>query len=88
MTSGCISCHGKDGKAQIDVVANATNLTNPQMWKNGNEEGLIFRSIRDGAGENMPAFKGQFTQEEDIWNLVNFVRSLWPADRRLGVVSE
>jgi mono/diheme cytochrome c family protein len=87
-TSGCISCHGSDGKALIEVVANATDLTNPKVWKNGTEEGQIFRSIRDGAGAAMPAFKGQITQEQDIWNIVNFIHSLWPKDQRPPVVAE
>ena len=75
---GCNSCHGNDGKARIEVVANATDLTNPPVWKNGVDEGLIFRSIRDGAGLSMPAFKTQVDRQEDIWHLVNFIRSLWP----------
>jgi mono/diheme cytochrome c family protein len=87
-TSGCISCHGSDGKALIEVVANATDLTNPKMWKNGTEEGQIFRSIRDGAGVAMPAFKGQIAQEQDVWNIVNFIHSLWPQDQRPPVVAE
>jgi hypothetical protein len=49
------------------------------VWKNGTSEGLIFRSIRDGAGLAMPPFKTEVTAQEDLWHLVNFVRSLWPA---------
>lgn len=75
---GCNACHGNDGKALIEVVANATDLTNPSVWKNGVDEGLIFRSIRDGAGLSMPGFKTQVDRQEDIWHLVNFIRSLWP----------
>jgi mono/diheme cytochrome c family protein len=79
---GCPVCHGNDGKATIDVVANATDLTDPSVWKNGTREGEVFRSIRDGAGIAMPPFKGQLTQEDEVWDLVNFLQSLWPADRR------
>ena len=78
-THGCANCHGADGKALIEVVANATDLTDPSVWKNGTSEGLIFRSIRDGAGLAMPPFKTEVTAQEDLWHLVNFVRSLWPA---------
>ena len=77
-THGCANCHGTDGKALIEVVANATDLTEPSVWKNGTSEGLIFRSIRDGAGLAMPPFKTEVTAQEDLWHLVNFVRSLWP----------
>jgi mono/diheme cytochrome c family protein len=84
---GCAGCHGNDGKALIEVVANATDLTNPDVWKNGTEEGLVFRSIRDGAGLAMPPFKMQVSAQEDLWHLVNFVRSLWPEGRRPAVAA-
>ncbi len=74
----CTSCHGTDGQSQLDVIANATDLTEPKLWRHGTSEGEIFRSIRDGAGDNMPAFKSQIRKEEDLWHLVNFARSLWP----------
>lgn len=77
----CTPCHGTDGKATLDVVANATDLTFPKVWKSGTSEGEIFRSIRDGAGEGMPGFKAEIAQE-DLWNLVNFIRSLWPESER------
>lgn len=75
----CATCHGPDGKAQVDVVADATDLTSPKVWKSGTTEGEIFRSIREGAGETMPPFKAQLS-ETDAWNLVNFIRSLWPKE--------
>lgn len=78
-THGCANCHGADGKALIEVVANATDLTEPSVWKNGTSEGLVFRSIRDGAGLAMPPFKTEVVSQDDLWHLVNFVRSLWPA---------
>lgn len=79
---GCVNCHGADGKALIEVVANATDLTDPAVWKNGTDEGLVFRSIRDGAGLAMPPFKMEVSDQGDLWHLVNFVRSLWPAGQR------
>jgi mono/diheme cytochrome c family protein len=78
----CTGCHGPDGKATVDVVANATDLTSPKLYQNGFSEGEIFRSIRDGQGASMPSFKSQVRSEEDIWNLVNFIRSLWPESMR------
>jgi mono/diheme cytochrome c family protein len=77
----CTTCHGPDGKAEVDVVANATDLTSPKAYKSGTSEGEIFRSIRDGAGETMPPFETQLGRD-DMWNLVNFIRSLWPEDVR------
>ena len=78
----CTACHGNDGKSQVDVVANATDLTDPKAFGSGTSEGEIFRSIRDGAGDTMPPFKTQISKEEDMWNLVNFIRSLWPEPMR------
>jgi mono/diheme cytochrome c family protein len=78
----CTSCHGENGKAEGSLIADATDLTTPSLYKSGTSEGEIFRSIRDGAGDQMPAFKSQLASEADIWNLVNFIRSLWPEAMR------
>ena len=78
----CTSCHGENGKAEGSLIADATDLTTPSLYKSGSTEGEIFRSIRDGAGDQMPAFKSQLAGETDIWNLVNFIRSLWPESMR------
>jgi mono/diheme cytochrome c family protein len=74
----CTECHGADGKSQVDVIANATDLTNPKAWRSGTTEGEIFRSIRDGAGEAMPPFAEKVSKDEDLWHLVNYLRNLWP----------
>ncbi len=81
----CTSCHGEDGKAAGSLIADATDLTSPNLYKSGTSEGEIFHSIRDGAGDQMPAFKSQLDSETDIWNLVNFIRSLWPESMRPAV---
>jgi mono/diheme cytochrome c family protein len=78
----CTECHGHDGKAQIDVIADATDLTSPHLYYSGTTEGEIFRSIRDGAGINMPPYKMQIRREEELWHLVNYIRSLWPKDKQ------
>jgi len=80
--NSCAACHGPDGKAQVDVVADATDLTNPKAYKSGSSEGEIFRSIRDGAGETMPPFQTQLSGDTEIWNLVNYIHSLWPESMR------
>lgn len=78
----CTECHGNDGKSMVDVIANATDLTDPKLWKHGTSEGEIYRSIRDGAADTMPAFKTQIRKQDDLWHLVNFIRSLWPESQR------
>jgi mono/diheme cytochrome c family protein len=81
-TRECTECHGADGKSLLDVVANATDLTDPKAWKSGISEGEVFRSIRDGAGEAMPPFSEKFPKEKDLWDLTNYLRSLWPEPAR------
>ena len=81
-TRDCTECHGADGKSLVDVVANATDLTDPKAWKSGTTEGEVYRSIRDGAGEAMPPFVDKVSKEEDLWHLTNFLRSLWPDSAR------
>jgi mono/diheme cytochrome c family protein len=76
----CVGCHGDNGKALIDVVADATDLTDPKAFRDGTSDGEIFRSIRDGAGASMPSFKSQIEKDEDLWHLVNFIHSLWPPE--------
>jgi mono/diheme cytochrome c family protein len=80
--ANCTGCHGADGKAEASIIAEATDLTAPKLYKNGTSEGEIFRSIRDGAGDQMPPFKYQMNKDEEMWQLVNFVRSLWPEGMR------
>jgi mono/diheme cytochrome c family protein len=77
----CTGCHGKDGKADMAIVP-ATDLTAPKLYKSGTTDGEIFRSIRDGAGDQMPPFKYQGLSETEIWQLVSFIHSLWPEAMR------
>ena len=78
----CPACHGKDGRAQMDVISDATDLTDPEAYYNGASEQDMFISIRDGAGVGMPPWSMQLKDEEDMWRLVNFIRSLWTQEQR------
>ncbi len=78
----CTSCHGNDGKATVNFVADATNLTTPDQWRGGNSKQHIFDAIKSGQAVDMPAFEWILNDEEEIWHLVNFVLSLWPDQAR------
>ena len=78
----CQKCHGVDGKSLDSTDLDASDLTDPEMWYFGTSTGQIFLSIRDGAGEDMPAFKFEIKDEKLIWNMVNFIRSIGPASMR------
>jgi len=78
----CTECHGKDGRSMIDVISNATDLTDPEAYYNGASREDMFYSIRNGAGVAMPSWSIQIKDEADSWNLVNFIRSLWTQEQR------
>lgn len=80
-TQYCTECHGKDGQAQMDVISDATNLTEPVEYYNGSTQADIFNSIKNGAGVGMPPWSAQM-KDEEIWSLVNFIRSLWTEEQR------
>lgn len=83
--SNCTQCHGNDGKAMVDVISDATDLTEPALYRNGSTDADIIRSITEGVGGVMPTFGTVFKSETDIENLKNFIKSLWPADQRPAV---
>ena len=83
--SNCTQCHGNDGKAMVDVISDATDLTEPELYRNGSTDADIIRSITEGVGGVMPAYATVFNSETDIENLKNFITSLWPADQRPAV---
>jgi len=72
----CTECHGRDGRAQMDVISDATDLTDPDAYYSGSSEQEVFNSIANGAGVAMPAWRSQLGSDDAIWDLVNFIRSL------------
>ena len=77
----CAACHGKEGKGDGPGGAKLnpapSNLTDEE-WKHGQTDGEIFLVIHDGAkGTGMKGFASRLTERE-IWDLVNYVRTLGP----------
>ena len=79
----CATCHGPTGRgdgrlaaATAAYGARPSNLADT-TWRHGGSDGEIFAAIRDGIGPDfaMDAFRGRLG-EPDIWNLVNYLRSL------------
>jgi mono/diheme cytochrome c family protein len=79
--SQCASCHGTagkgDGKAGAMLKPTPSDLTDGD-WKHGQTDGDIFTVIRDGAKQTGMRAYGSRIPTNDIWNLVNFVRTLGP----------
>lgn len=77
----CQYCHGADGRAQANPDFEAPSLRDPDEWRYGSTDGELFVSIRFGAGHDMPPF-GKQLDEERIWQLVHYVRSIGPKELR------
>ncbi len=57
------------------------DLTDPGEYHHGTSADQIFTSIRNGTPEDMPAFQSRLSDDQ-IWNIVNFVRGFWPEEKR------
>ncbi len=73
----CTECHGRDGRAQMDVISDATDLTMPADYYSGSTDEEIYNSIANGAGVAMPAWREVVGSDEAVWDLVYYVKSLW-----------
>ena len=75
----CASCHGTvgkgDGKAGAMLKPPPPDLTDGE-WKYGSSDGDVFAVIRDGAKQTSMRAYGEKIATNDIWNLVNYLRSL------------
>jgi len=77
----CRFCHGADAKGNGPMAPEGTHpsdLTDAK-WDRGSTDGEIFLVIREGAGPkfDMKGFKSKLS-ETDIWNIINYIRSLGP----------
>ncbi len=78
----CASCHGTAGKGDGKMAAmmnppKPSDLTDG-TWKHGATDGEIFTLIRDGSkGTAMRGYAARM-QTEQIWNVVNYLRTLAP----------
>ena len=77
----CAFCHGADAKGNGPLAPKDSmppDLTDAK-WDHGATDGDIFALISNGGGatSKMIAFKTKMP-EQDIWNVVNFLRSLGP----------
>jgi cytochrome c oxidase cbb3-type subunit III len=75
----CSRCHGPQGKGDGGGGGGAqpADLTDDQ-WDYGPSDGEIFSAIHDGTSIDMEGYASRIS-DTDIWNLVNYVRSIGPA---------
>ena len=73
----CAMCHGANGNGKGDLVEDMhltmKDLTDPDSLK-GMPDGELFYVIKNGKGK-MPG-EGDRAKDDDIWNLVIYVRGL------------
>ena len=73
----CKSCHGNEGygdgpkAAQLDTPSGDFTTTAFQAQK----DGAIFYKTKEGR-DDMPTFSKKIPDDEDVWHVVNFIRTL------------
>jgi hypothetical protein len=67
-------------EAQERRVGGATDLTDPRSFIYGTTEAELFRHIAYGTGPMMRGFLADLGSEDAVWDLVNYIRSLWDED--------
>ena len=74
----CASCHGTSGHGGPgnDLIPAAPSLVD-NVWDHGSTDGEIFNNIKNGVAPdfNMVPFKDTL-KDEDIWSVVNYIRSI------------
>lgn len=77
----CQSCHDADGRALANIDFIAADLTAPDTWFYGDSPLHIFRSIKFGAGLEMPPFEGTI-DNQTIWQIVAHILNIGPKATR------
>ena len=77
---GCNGCHGDggtgDGPASAGLEPSPRNFTNP-AWQNARTDGELRYTIFHGSeGTAMIANEAMFDDPNDVWHVINFIRSL------------
>ena len=82
----CILCHGEDGrgdgaltttlKKQWDLPFKARDLTHSWMFKGGNTEEDIYRTVTTGLNETPMGSYADYLTDEDRWHLSHYVKSI------------
>ena len=75
----CRECHGNSGGGDGDMSHAGgvpSNFTD-DVWQHGETDGEIFTVIQEGVTADMQGY-GDRLSDEQIWHLVNYLRSLGP----------
>ena len=73
----CKSCHGKtgegDGSKAAELDTDCGDFTTEQFQSQ--TDGSLFYKTKEGR-DDMPSFKKKLSEDEDVWLIVNFLRTL------------
>jgi len=76
-TKHCVSCHGKtglgDGSKAAQLETAMDDISGPEVQ--AQSDGTLYYKIAEGRDE-MPSFKKKIPETEDLWSIVNYIRSL------------
>jgi cytochrome c(L) len=75
LQTGCSACHGAGGGGGMGPA-----LLDDE-WKFGSDDRTLFKLIKgEIPQQTMPAAFGGVLQDDDIWKIIAFVRSLYQGD--------
>jgi mono/diheme cytochrome c family protein len=73
----CKSCHGAkglgDGPKAKELDTSCGDFSSKEVTEQ--TDGELFYKIKEGR-DDMPSFKKKITDDEEIWSIVNFMRTL------------
>jgi mono/diheme cytochrome c family protein len=78
-SANCLACHGPTGKGDgpksADLTVKPRNLREPKIQEQ--TDGAIFWKLSTGKAP-MPVFEKLLPDENDRWNVINYVRTFGP----------
>ena len=78
----CAFCHGVAAKGNGPLAPEGSNppdLTD-ETWSYGSTDGEIFSVMADGLEDSVMIPISGRVPDQDLWNVINYVRSLGPKD--------
>lgn len=73
MKYNCYGCHGTQGGGGMG------SALNDAKWMFGGDDKNVFQTIKEGRGQ-MPDQFGEILDEEQIWKIIAFMRSIYKGD--------
>ncbi len=72
----CIPCHGAAGQPKANLRVPPRNLSNPYEYEYGADDAAIYRTVAYGLPNSAMGGYRQLLTDQEVWDVVNFVKSL------------